>query len=509
MRNNETAQSRWQKLDAKRTGMLTRCERYAALTLPSVCPEDGYDEGTDELSQSLNSIGAQAVNSLVNKMMLACFAPSRPFMKFDLPPMEKNKILQATGMDENKFREELSIAEKEAIRFLESTGSRPKLYDLFAHLIITGNALKLTENDKIRIFGIKSFVSRRNVEGQVIELITKECIPVDELPENLQAFAASLKHDSDQEISYYRWWWWDGKKYIERQYLNDVWITLKEFNGQYKLEDMPAQHHTWRLPDNRNYGIGHVEDYIGDFEGLDQLTESEVNGAILASEFRWLANPGGMTRPEDIQASRNGDVVPGQEGDLALIAAGAQVAGALQVVSASADKYIRRIGQGFLLTSAVQRDAERVTAQEIRLLANELETGLGGIYSRLALDLQMPIARWLMKKVGGSVFEKSDFEPVIITGLDALSRNGDLENMQLFLGDVAQITSMPPQVQQYLKLDSIFSALAAGRGLRASDYINDQDTVDQRNAEAQKQAQQEEMQAAGVQAALQQQAKSK
>ena len=100
MRHNDTAQSRWQKLDAKRQGLLTRCERYAALTLPSVCPEDGYDEGTDELSQSLNSIGAQAVNSLTNKMMLAMFAPSRPFMKFDLPVGEKNKILKALDLDD-------------------------------------------------------------------------------------------------------------------------------------------------------------------------------------------------------------------------------------------------------------------------------------------------------------------------------------------------------------------------------------------------------------------------
>lgn len=506
MRHSDTAQSRWQQLDAKRQGLLTRCERYAALTLPYVCPEDGYDEGTDELSLSLNSIGAQAVNSLTNKMMLAMFAPSRPFMKFDLPMGEKNKILKALNLDDASFREEMAVAEKEAIRFLDSTGSRPKLYDLFNHLIITGNALKLNENDTMRVIGIKDFVSRRNVEGRVIEIIFRECVEVDELPEDLQQFAKTLKHTDDKKVHYYRWWCWDGKKYVEKQYLDDTHITIPKYNGQYKPEDMPAQHHVWRIADKRNYGIGHVEDYIGDYEGLDQLTEAEVNGAILASEFRWLANPGGMTRPEDIQRSRNGDVVPGQEGDLSLVNAG-QVAGALQIVSASADKYIRRIGQGFLLTSAVQRDAERVTAEEIRLLANELETGLGGIYSRLAIDLQLPIAYWLMKNVDSGVFKGSDFKPVIVTGLDALSRNGDLENMQLFLGDVAQITSMPPEVQQYLKLDTIFSALAAGRGLRSSDFINKQSEVDQRNAEAQAQMQQQQLEGAGVEAALKQQAK--
>lgn len=499
-----TAQARWQKLDAKRQGLLTRCERYAALTLPSVCPDDSYDEGSDELSLSLNSIGAQAVNGLVNKMMLAMFAPSRPFMKFDLPVSEKNKILKALKLDESEFREEMAIAEKEAIRHLDAVGARPKLYDLFAHLIVTGNALKLTEEDNIRIIGIKDFVSRRNNKGQVIELIMRECVAVDELDDELQEYAVTQQHTHDQDVNYFRWWQWNGKNYIERQFLNDTEIPLAKYRGQYKKEDMPAQHHTWRLTDKRNYGIGQVEDYIGDFEGLDQLTEAEVNGAILASEFRWLANPGGMTRPEDLQRSRNGDVVPGSEGDIFLVAAGREVAAAIQVVSVSAEKYVRRIGIGFLLSGAVQRDAERVTAEEVRLMANELETGLGGIYSRLALDLQLPLAYWLMGRIDSAVFKGSDFKPVIVTGLDALSRNGDLEAMQLFLGDVVNITTMPPEVQQYLKLDSIFSALAAGRGLRANDFINKQSVVDERNAAAQQAAEQDAIKQAAVEGALKQ-----
>lgn len=482
--SSHTAKGRWAELDAKRTGLLTRCERYAALTLPSVCPEDSYDEGSDQLSHSLNSIGAQAVNNLVNKMVLAMFAPSRPFMRLDLPADKKAAILQGLQMDEAQFREELAIMEKEMVKYLDGTGSRPKLFDLFAHLIITGNCLRLTENDVMRIIGIKDFVSRRNVSGQVIEVMMRERVLRDELPEDIQPFVVAK--DDCHEVDYYRWWKWDGKVFKETQHVDDVPVTLPKYNGQYKREEMPAQHHVWRIADKRHYGIGQVEDYIGDFEGLNDLTEAEVNGAILASEFRWLVNPGGMTRPEDFKTSRNGDAIPGSEGDITLVNATA-VAGALQVVSQSADKYIRRIGQGFLLTGAVQRDAERVTAEEIRLLANELETGLGGIYSRLAVDLQLPMAYWLMGKVGKNLFKGSDFQPVIVTGLDALSRNGDLEAMQLFLQDVVQITTMPPQVQQYLKLDSIFSALAAGRGLRSTDFINNQSAVDQMNAQAQDQ----------------------
>lgn len=494
----DTAGGRWSTLASKRTGLISRAERYAELTIPTVCPQDGYDEGSDELQHDLQSVGAQAANNLINKMILAMFAPSRPFMRFEMPRRAQRELLEGLKMSEAEFREEMSAAEMDAIKELDSIAARPKLYDLMAHLIITGNCLRFMDGDVMRIIGIKDFVSRRNTKGEVIEIILRERVQVDELPDEIQALATK-KHD--EELDYFRWWKWNGKMFEETQWLDDVLVTIPKYKGKYTREDMPVAHHVWRISDKSNYGIGHVEDSIGDLEGLSQLSEAEVNGAILASEFRWLANPGGMTRVEDVKMSRNGDVIPGNKDDLQLVSAGA-VASAIQVVSACAERYIRRIGTSFMLTSSVQRDAERVTAEEFRRLANELETGLGGIYSRLAIDLQLPLAYWLMNRLDNKVFKGTDFKPVIVTGLDALSRNGDLENMQLFLQDVIQITTMPPEVKVYLKLDNIFSALAAGRGLRTSEYVNTQSEVDEVNAANQEAAMAQEVDAYATQKAI-------
>ncbi|WP_265102931.1 portal protein, partial [Acinetobacter baumannii] len=72
----------------------------------------------------------------------------------------------------------------------------------------------------------------------------------------------------------------------------------------------------------------------------------------------------------------------------------------MQYIDTVATKYVNRIGKGFLLSSSIVRDAERVTAEEIRMQANELETSLGGVYSRLAVDFQKPMAYWLTKRAG-------------------------------------------------------------------------------------------------------------
>lgn len=471
--------SRFDGLNNKRSGLVSRCERFAELTVRSVCPKDGYDEGSDNMPHDIQSVGAMATNNLVNKMMLAMFAPSRPFMRFDMPNVQRQQMLDAFDISEDELREMLSSLEMDCIRYLDGTASRPKLYDLMTHLVVTGNGLRYMDGDVMRILPLKQYVSRRNAKGEVVELILRESVLRVDVHKDLHGYFKGTNDDTPK--TFYRWFQFDGELFQESQWLDDVKIEEKGYSGQYKREDMPATHHVWRLPDGSNYGIGHVEDNSGDLEGLSELSQAELNGAILASEFRWLANPGGMTRPEDVETSRNGDVIPGLEGDLSLVSAGA-IANSIAVVSASADKWIRRLSAAFLVTGGVQRDAERVTAEEIRLLASELETGLGGIYSRLAVDLQLPLAYWLMGKVADKEFQQSDFKPYIVTGLDALSRNGDLENLRLFVQDVIQITSLPPEVSGTLRLDNIFSGLAAGRGLKASQYVKSQEETQQETA---------------------------
>lgn len=495
-----TAKDRWATLNGKRQGLLSRCEGYAALTIPSVCPPDNYDSGNDELQPQLHSLGPQLVSNLVNKMMLACFAPTRPFMRLRVPPRLLADIQQAyPDITESKIAEESSIYEKELMAYLDEIQARPKLYDLFTHLIVTGNVCRLMEDNRMRILGIKDFVVRRANNGKLLEAIVKEKVFYDDLPEYAK-LACQGRNEDDDEVDYYRWFSWDGNYYNERQFIDSVELDNKKHTGRYKPEDMPVSFHTWRLPDKAHYGIGHVEDNIGDFNGLTDLTEAEVNGAILASEFRWLANPGGATSPADIQASQNGDVLPGRGEDLELVSAGA-VANAITVVSASAEKFVRRLGGAFLLTASIQRDAERVTAEEIRVLANELETNLGGVYSRLANDIQLPLAYWLMRHatISEGVFKDTTIKPVIVTGLDALSRNGDLENVRLFLADVTTVTALPDEVSQYLKLEPIFQALAAGRGLPSSTYVRTQEEVDSINEARLQKAQQIEMEQAKMQ----------
>ena len=125
--------------------------------------------------------------------------------------------------------------------------------------------------------------------------------------------------------------------------------------------------------------------------------------------------------------------------------------------------------------------------------AQELETSLGGAYSRLAIDFQMPMAYWLMAIIKMNI-DGTDVEPSIVTGMDALSRGGDLDNMKLFLADCAALGNINPIVLARMKIDNVITGFATGRRINPGQYVKSEGEVAQE--QAQQQAQQQEQMAA-------------
>jgi hypothetical protein len=259
----------------------------------------------------------------------------------------------------------------------------------------------------------------------------------------------------------------------------------KDFDGAWANEaELDWRFLTWNLKDGNNYGTGLVEDYAADFASLSTLSQAQITGAVLASEFRWLINPSGMTKVEDFQNSENGSALPGMEGDVALVANSKP--GDLQVVGSVVQDYIGRIGRGFLLGSAATRQAERVTAEEIRMQAQELETSFGGTYSSIAVGMQLPLAAWLLRNVNLTV-KGTKLKLAIITGLDALSRSGDLDSLRAALNDLAQLGLIKQQVPE-LNSRAITSAILAGHGVPAAKYLLSEEQVAAQQQAAQQQA---------------------
>lgn len=476
-----SAKAEFTRLDGLRRAYLTRAEKHANFTLARVCPPENYDVNRDSLTNDFQSVGAQCTNHIVNRLMLTMFAPSRPFLRLAVDTALLQEMV-SQGMAPTAIDEALAEGEQAAVKELDNRPLRPKLYELMTNLVVIGDGvlyLPRKDPDDAGVFNIRDYVLQRTPNGRVAKLIVREAVLASDLTE--QALAEYTAHKAgikpDDKVTVYHYVIRQGKdKLQETTWVEDLQLS-EAFTETYSDDDCPWVAAAWNLKRGQHYGTGLVEDYSGDFAALSALSEAQVKGAILASEFRWLVNPGGMTKPDDFEQSENGAAIPGVEGDVTLVANSKP--GDLQVVRTIGEDYIRRIGHGFLLNSAMTRDAERVTAEEIRTQAIELETGLGGVYTRLALSLQAPVGRWLLHVVDVKL-GKTKIKMRIITGLDALSRNGDLAALRAALQDIAGLAAMGDAAGE-LNLSAVISTIFVGHGLAPAKYLktNEQKQADE------------------------------
>lgn len=260
----------WAACDGHRRSLITRVERYAALTIPKVCLPDGYDHNATDEAHDYQSIGAQATNHLTNKLMLAMFAPSRPFAKLIAGKKAKAQA-SALQMTQTQLEQMLATGEREAIKELDSRGQRPKLFQLLRHLVVAGNVLLVLDKKGIRAIGLKNYVVKRNIWGEVMHLVVREQIKFDELDPEIVKLLRT-RYQDDTKVDFFKWVKrGDNGSYTMTQWVDEFRLP-KEYNGRWPADRCPYLPLTWDLADEADYGTGLVEEYSGDLEALSVLS---------------------------------------------------------------------------------------------------------------------------------------------------------------------------------------------------------------------------------------------
>ena len=143
-----------------------------------------------------------------------------------------------------------------------------------------------------------------------------------------------------------------------------------------------------------------------------------------------------------------------------------------------------------------QRNAERVTATEIKRDIEELESVLGGTFSSISLEMleRRTILLLEQMKAQGEFPQvgKDELQPTILTGLEALSRERDVERGI----QAAQIAAQfGEQGLMYIKFPIVLNKIMTGLGF--PDAVKGQDEV-QAEMQQQQQAQLAQSVAPGV-----------
>ena len=203
-----------------------------------------------------------------------------------------------------------------------------------------------------------------------------------------------------------------------------------------------------------------------------------------------MIRPNSVTKKRDLALTRNGDIITGSRDDVSVLQTDKQYD--LRVVQESIRALEERMSFAFLLHTAIQRDAERVTAQEIRYMAEQLETSMGVYLFLLSLEFQLPLVKLLMKRMSQTkeipALPKGSVKPTIITGIEALGRGNDLQKLREFIAEFVNLAQVNPQVMQTLNPSDLIKRIATGLGIETDGLIKSEEQM-----QAEMMAQQDQM----------------
>lgn len=485
-RTQSTASGRYETLKTQRDPYLRRAEINAKLTIPSLFLPEGSSGGRD-LYQTFQSVGARGVNHLSAKLLLALFPPNQPFFRLALDEFVLEELQEKSGLEyadaKADFDQALSRVEQAVMARMDQRQARATLSETLKHLVVTGNGLlQVLPDAGLRFHPLSNYVLKRDKTGSVLEIVVLEKVSRDSLPEA----ALELLNDAEQDGRQAE----DGENNIDlytRIYREKrKWRVYQEVNGRvvpgtegtYPLDKTPWLPLRLIKVDGEDYGRAFIEEYIGDLRTLESLTQSIVEFAAVASKILIFVDEGGVTRRKDVAEAPSGAVVRGRAQDVSAFQL--DKFPDFRVTWETARETKNRLEQAFLLFSGVQRDAERVTAAEIRAVIHELEQGLGGIYSVLSQELQAPLVRRIIHQMqrAGDLPQLPDdaVAPQIITGVDALGRASDLQRLDLFVAGVSELFG-PQAVAEYINVGSYMKRRGAALGLDLEGMVRSEEEV--------------------------------
>lgn len=480
----------------ERESYLKRARDGAELTIPSLITQTGSTHSTI-YQTPFQSIGARAVNHLASKLLLTLLPPNSPFFRLTIDDFD---ISELVGEDQRGAVEEgFAKIERSAMQEIETQAYRVPVFEALKHLIVTGNCLLyLPSTGGMRVFHLDRYIAKRDPMGELLYVITKESLDVKTLPEKarvalgLPSPQEQTPESPDKPYELFTYVCNKGKHWHVHQEIGTT--PVPESFGKFPIDKNPFIPLRFSRVDGESYGRGLVEEYLGDLKSLEALTKAIVEGSAAAAKVLFLVRPNGTTRIKTIAEAPSGAIVQGDSNDVSTLQV--QKFNDFRVAQDTAREIQERVASAFLLNSSVQRDAERVTAEEIRFMAQELESTLGGVYSVLSQEFQLPLINLMLAKMVKDnkmpKFPKDKVKPQIVTGMEALGRGQDLNKLSQFLEYLAPLG--PDVLSQKLNIDDYMDRLGASLGIDTGGLIKTDQQIQEEQAQAE-QAQQEQMQA--------------
>ena len=491
------ASQRYTQLSNNRSQFLDTAVECSELTLPYLVQHDLKQKGGKQnLLQPWQSVGAKAVVTLASKLMLAMLPPQTAFFKLQVRDDKLGEDMDPA------IRSELDLSfskiERMIMDYIAASDDRVVVHQALKHLIVSGNALIFMGKDGLKHFPLQRYVVNRDGNGNIIEIVTKEIISrkvlgLEPKPEYANDPNNQSKEGSDED---------DAEVYtcVKMDPSNGRWVWHQEVDDLMipgSRSTAPKNASPWLVlrfntVDGEDYGRGRVEEFIGDLRSLNGLSQALVEGSAVAAKVIFLVSPSATTKPQTLAQAGNGAIIQGRPEDVGVVQVGKQADFA--TASQMALNLEKRILEAFLIPNV--RDAERVTAEEVRMTQLELDNSLGGLFSLLTVEFLVPYLNRILLVLQRSneipKLPKDLVRPKIVAGVNALGRGQDREALTLFIQTIAQ-TLGAEALLKFVDPSEAIKRLAAAQGIDVLNLIKTQQQLDQEMQQQQAQMANQEL----------------
>lgn len=448
MTDRQSLAARWEREHGERSESLQRARLCASLTKPWILPPDGHAQDS-RLPETFQSVGSLGVTNLEGRMLSALFPPEQPWFELAMhPEVEHDESIPVKDIEALKAglftREVIIQAVLESAQLKTNDGGRrPAGFRSqqrlgLANILITGETLKrLTADYRLKVYRRDQYTTVRDSSGEVLSHMTREKIdPLSLPPKQVRAAGLNVtelltKCAADRLMDLYTLVEWDPikKEWLVSEEINKELITDKKSEGRYSSFFCTP----YELAPGENYARGFIEMNLGDLRSLNELELRLLKFAHLASMLHLVKGIGCQIDTAELLRQESGGIIEGGNvsggvlNDLTVLQANNYPD--FKVVFETAERKRKDLAKAMLMEAEAIPQKERVTAYQVQRVVAELEGALGGVYSSIADDEQLPLLRRLIQQMTADKLIKplpSHVQLRAMTGIAALGRSSRL-----------------------------------------------------------------------------------
>ncbi len=412
MYNQEmTSKQLFDKLKAKRSRHEEIWELSAQYTLPHVYMSDEDRERGIEPEDLIigDSIGAECLSNLGSQILKIAFPAQGTF--FTVTAKKNAELLG--GLSDSQRDTIYRKVEEASMLGLYKRGLHSQKTPMMQKMLALGDTIysvPKVKKEKIQVYDNNDVVIKRTRNGVVSDVIVKEKTEYRFLSESakmqLREKGRQFRHDSDEVCMYTHEYLNNDDKYSLTYSIDDVQLDMPE--NFVTSSGRKFQVSSLTTVRGSHYGTGIVTQYLSLIHKANVYADTATDTAVAGSLVNWAVHPNANVRPEEWANREQGEPFGVKPDDIKAITA--DVGTHLQITQIMYAEIVRTLSRVFLLPQAVQRDAERVTAQEIRMIASRLEETHAGLYATIAEGLQRTLA-----DIGMSLIDDEELTRILMT----------------------------------------------------------------------------------------------